>query len=444
MQTPPGTQFISSYIEARGSDDPDYKASVFFGLQMFIKEYLLNPITIEDVDEAKEIIEAHGLPFNYDGWKYIVDEYAGMLPITIEAVPEGTVVALRNVLVQVRNTDPFVPWLTSFIETALLRGIWYPTTVATNSWTIKQYIKEYAEKTGSDIDVSFKLHDFGARGVSSGESAGIGGVSHLVNFMGTDTVEALVYARRYYNSDMAGFSIPASEHSTMTVWGTDNEVGAYRNMLKQFAKPGKMVAIVSDSYDIYWAVDKIWGGELKQDLIDSGATIIIRPDSGDPEWVPINVIEILMERFGFTYNKAGFKVLPSCIRVIQGDGINKKSIKNILINMYDNDIAIDNIAFGMGGALLQGINRDTLQFAMKANSITINGVEQDVYKKPVTDDSKSSKAGIQDLVELGGGLYQTVRKSTDSAQYSALRTVFKDGKLLVDESLDEIRKRSNA
>src|SRR6185437_12975069 len=215
LQYPPGTEEISSYVESRGGRFPH---TLFFGLQAFIKQYLLTPITQDDIAEAEALLTAHGLPFNRTGWLRIVNDHGGHLPIEIAAVEEGEVVPTRNVLVQVRNTDPALAWVTSYIETALLRAIWYPTTVATLSFEAKRTIRRHLERTSDDPDgqIPFKLHDFGARGVSSLESAMLGGMAHLVNFQGTDTVSALVGARRFYGAAMAGFSIPAAEHSTIT------------------------------------------------------------------------------------------------------------------------------------------------------------------------------------------------------------------------------------
>lgn len=255
LQYPPSTTHVSSYIEARGGP---YDQAVFFGLQMFIKEYLTTPITAADIEEARQIIVAHGLPFNEAGWQHILRKHSGYLPITIQAIPEGTPVAVQNALVQVVNTDPECAWLTSYIETALLRAIWYPTSVATVSHRCKQIISRYLKMTADSSDgVVFKLHDFGARGATSREAAGIGGVAHLVNFWGTDTMSGLLNARRYYNAEMAGFSIPAAEHSTVTAWGKSGEADAYRNMLDQFSGEGKLVAVVSDSYDLWHAIDHI-------------------------------------------------------------------------------------------------------------------------------------------------------------------------------------------
>ena len=441
-QYPPKTTVVYSYIESRGGV---YDATVFFGLQAFIKEYLVGEVvTMDMIDEAEAIITAHGEPFNREGWEYIVNTYGGKLPVTIKAVPEGTVVGTRNVLATIVNMDPECYWLTSFLETALLRAIWYPTTVATNSYQSKKLILEYLEKTGDPSTIDFKLHDFGARGVSSLESAGIGGAAHLVNFQGTDTVEALLFARRYYGADMAGFSIPAMEHSTVTSWGREGEVASYRNMLKQNAKPGGLVAAVSDSYDIFSACEK-WGTELKQDVLDSGATLVVRPDSGDPADVVAKCLKILDKYFGHTVNDKGFKVLNN-VRVLQGDGINHQTIRSILYTITLAGYSADNVAFGQGGALLQIVNRDDQKFAMKCSAAFINGEWVDVFKDPITDKGKRSKKGRMVLIETDNG-FKTV--TTEDAAYEdvkdqdVLEVVYSMGKLIRDMTFDEIRANSN-
>lgn len=442
-QYPAGTTGVYSYIESRGGR---YDQTVFFGLQAFIKEYLLEPITQSDIDIAAEVLAAHGEPFNREGWEYILKEHNGFLPVVIRAVPEGTVVPVKNVLATIENTDPKCFWLTTWLETALLRAIWYPTTVATQSWELRQLIGSYLEKTGDPSLLDFKLHDFGARGVSSLESAGIGGAAHLVNFMGTDTITGMLYAREYYNAGIAGFSIPAAEHSTVTSWGRNGEVDAYRNMLNQFAKPGSIVAVVSDSYDIFNAAEKLWGEELRQQVIDSGATVVIRPDSGEPEVVCGKLIEILDKKFGHTVNSKGYKVLNN-VRIIQGDGVNPSTIRCILGHFEVYGYSADNIAFGMGGALLQQVDRDTQQFAMKCSSIEVNGEWRDVMKDPITDSGKKSKAGRVQLF-FSGSEYEsgvTVPKRwTDRGILwtPVLEEVFRDGKLVKEYTFEEVRANS--
>lgn len=439
LQYPPGTETVYSYIESRGGV---YDETVFFGLQAYIKEYLLEPVTAEQVEFAKEVWTSHGEPFNYEGWMYIVNELGGKLPISIKAVPEGLVIPTKNVLAVIENTDPKCFWLTTWIETSLLRAVWYPTTVATQSRSIKKVIQGYLEETGDPAGLPFKLHDFGARGVSSLESAVLGGMAHIVNFMGSDTISGVLGARVYYGEQMGAFSIPAAEHSTITSWGRENEALAYKNMLDKFAKPGSIVAVVSDSYNILNACD-IWGTTLKQQVIDSGALVVVRPDSGHPETVVLDVVRRLDSHYGSTVNAKGFKVLNN-IRVIQGDGINEVSIRGILLNLKFAGYSADNVAFGMGGALLQIVNRDTQAFAMKCSSVEVRDQELDttrwvdVYKDPVGDTSKKSKRGRVTLT-LEGGEYKS---GVEDWMEPVLKEVYRNGELLIDYTFAEVRANS--
>lgn len=399
---PDGADGYFGYVEARSNKR--WSKSVFFGLQIFLKKYLSKPFTKEDIVEAKEFCNLHGVPFNKEGWEYILDKYNGYIPVTIKAVPEGMVIDNKLPLCTVECLDNKVFWVGSWLETSLLQALWYPISVATNSWSCKQVIKQFMEQTCDNIDgLDFKLHDFGYRGCSSQETAGIGGASHLVNFKGSDTIIGIYYANKYYNCEMTGFSIPASEHSVICSFGKENELQAYKKMLDVYAKPRTIVACVSDSYDIYNACGRLWGEKLRQQIIDSGTTLVVRPDSGDPEEVSLKCIEILGDKFGYTYNSKGYKVLSPCVRVIYGDGINEKSIANILGNLKVHNWSADNIAFGMGGALLQDVQRDDLSFAMKCSAIRINGEWKEVMKDPITDLGKRSKTGRISLYQKGHG-----------------------------------------
>lgn len=415
-QFPANTEKSYYYIESRGGTDE----LLFFGLQAIIKKLLSTMPTKADIDKAEKFWTAHGLPFNKEGWLELID--LGYYPLEIQAVPEGKVVSRRDVLVTIESTDERFFWLPGWIETRLLQ-IWYPITVATKSYKCKQVIKRYLEDTGTPEDILFKLHSFGYRGVSSEESAELGGMAELVNFMGTDTVAGIFAAQEYYNTDdMLGFSIPAAEHSTMTSWGRDDEVGAYRNMLKQFARPNSLLAVVSDSYDIDNAVNNIWGKELRREVIDSGATIVIRPDSGEPAEMVLRVVKQLDAAFGSEVNGKGYKVL-NYVRVIQGDGIDgPQTLEGILQNLVANGYSADNVAFGMGGGSLQQVDRDTYKFAMKCSAIKVAGEWRDVFKSPVDAPWKASRAG--------------------RVTNSNLRPVYRDGMLLVDETFDTVRNRS--
>jgi nicotinamide phosphoribosyltransferase len=451
LQYPPDMTGMFSYVESRGGA---YDRTVFFGLQTILKEYLSKPVTLDQIAEAQAFWAEHGEPFAADGWRHIVETCGGYLPVTIRAVPEGAVVPVLNVLATLECTDPKVFWVVSHLETALLR-LWYPTTVATLSWHIKQTIRDYLRATSDDPEgqLPFKLHDFGARGVSSAETAALGGCAHLVNFRGTDTASGILAARRYYGEPMAGWSIPAAEHSTITAWGREGETEAYRNMLRRFAKPGKLVAVVSDSYDVYHAVEHIWGGTLREEVIRSGATVVIRPDSGHPPTVVLKVAELLDGRFGSVRNGKGYKVLNH-VRIIQGDGVNAASIEEILATLKAHGYAADNIAFGMGGALLQRLDRDTLKFALKCSAVRRGETWRPVSKNPATDPGKQSKAGRLSLFRSSlTGEYRTFRipdnhvpngKAHGSEWEEALDVVWDKGRLLKDWSFAEIRARAEA
>jgi len=323
--------------------------------------------------------------------------------------------------------------------------LWYPTTVCTQSREQKKIIMKYLKETGTPEVIEkglhlFKLHDFGFRGVSSVESAATGGAAHLVNFLGTDTMSAVVCAREFYGEPTAGFSIPASEHSTITSWGREGECNAMKNMLEKY--PKGIVACVSDSYNIFKACEDYWGGELKSMIEQREGMLVVRPDSGELPDIVLQVLEKLEGRFGSTKTPTGHKLLPPCIRVIQGDGIDIKSLDMILNAMTDKGWAADNLAFGSGGALLQKLHRDTQKVAFKCSFAVVNGEGVDVVKDPITDPGKKSKKGRLTL-ELQDGKWVTTVEGQGDASKDQLVTVFKDGVLLVDAKFATIRERSN-
>jgi nicotinamide phosphoribosyltransferase len=439
-QYPPGTEYVYSYLESRGGM---FHQTLFFGLQYYLLKYLRGTVVSEDdVREAGDFVDRHigaGL-FNFDGWMHIVRDLGGRLPVVIRSVPEGSTVDVQNVLMTIENTDPRCYWLTNYLETLLLK-VWYPITVGTLSQNIRKVILAALERSGDPALIDFKLHDFGYRGVSSEETAGIGAAAHLVNFKGTDTVAGIRVLQQFYQStEMEGFSIPAAEHSTITSWGRENESRAYENMLTQF--PEGLVAVVSDSYNVYEAAEKIWGQSLHDRVLQRSGTLVVRPDSGKPREVVLKILEILGAKFGFESNAKGYRVLNPKIRVIQGDGVNYWTIQDTLTAMNRAGWSADNITFGMGGALLQQLNRDTQQFAFKTANVTVNGEDRDVFKDPVEGHDKASKGGRMAL-HFKAGAWSTVRarRGVEDAE-DRLKTVFRDGEVLVEQSVAEVRRRS--
>ena len=440
LQYPPGTSGAFFYVESRGGR---YDRTLFFGLQAILKSQFAAPVTHADVDEASDFFAGHGEPFNDAGWRRIVDVHGGRLPVRIRAVAEGTVVPVHNALMTIENTDPEAFWLPSYLETQLLR-LWYPTTVATISWQVKQALRMALEATSDDAaaELPFKLHDFGARGVSSRQSAALGGLAHLVNFVGSDTVVAGLAGRAWYREPMAAVSIPAAEHSTMTSWGRAGEADAFRNMVARFGKPGAIFSVVSDSYDLIHAVRDLWGGELRQAVIDSGATLVVRPDSGDPAAMVAETLTLLEASFGSTVNSKGYKVLRH-VRVIQGDGVNPVSIGEILTRIVGLGFSAENVAFGMGGGLLQQLDRDTQRFAMKCSAAQVAGAWIPVSKNPVTDPGKRSRAGRLMLQRNAAGDFRTVVEGEVGDGWTdALETVWENGVLLRDQTFADVRARS--
>ena len=438
-QYPPNTRFIYSYVCSRGGF---FDRAEMAGLQYIVKSNFAGKVfTPEDIEEAAKFAAQHfsGNPkcFNYDGWKSLYAKYAGVLPLRIKAVKEGSVLAAQNALITIENTDPEFYWLTNWAETVLLQ-VWYPTTVATLSRGIKQIIGEALVRTGDPSLLSFKLHDFGFRGVSSRESAAIGGAAHLFNFLGTDNLPAIELLQQYYGAGMPGVSIPASEHSTITAWGKDHEVDAYENMLDNV--PEGIVACVSDSYDIYSAVRDLWGGKLRDKVMRRNGAVVIRPDSGEAVTVLEELFNIAAEKFGYEVNRKGWKVLSPQVRFIQGDGVNYHTIQNMISQLTRRGWSMDNWSFGMGGALLQQVNRDTLRFALKCSAIDVNGQWHDVYKQPITDPGKDSRAGRFVLLKDGN---EFVTEKQDSGEpidgADQLEIVLENGILRREQTLEQIR-----
>jgi nicotinamide phosphoribosyltransferase len=356
----------------------------------------------------------------------------------------------------IENTDENCYWLTNVLETTLMR-IWYSTTISSNGYYCKKLMKKFLYETSDDNnELSFKLHDFGYRGVSSEETAGIGGMSHLVNFMGTDTTAANTYANEYYNSEdeykMYGYSIPASEHSVACSFGKDHEEEYFLNMLEQY--PTGLVSIVSDTYDVFNFV-KTMGTKHKEKILAREGTVVFRPDSGEPVEVNMKLVDILWNVFGGTYNNKGYKVLNPHVRLIQGDGIDIDMIEKILSTAKTNGYSAENWVFGSGGGLLQKFDRDTQKFAIKASYGTrrVEGShgyitqEFDLVKTPATSKSKRSKAGILKLHKTDDGFMTISSVSETKAQFNSyvdeLEIVFENGEIKRYQSFDEIREIAN-
>ncbi len=456
-QTPDNTQYITSYIEARGGT---YDYTVMYGLQIFLIKVLSKRLTREMVEDAKEFLidKGHMGRFNYDGFMDIVTKLDGKWPVEIKAVPEGFKVNKKIVLVSITNTDPRFAWVTSYLETCLLRAVWYASTIATKSYSVRSDIMGYLKGTCEDPEsaIDFMFLDFGARGVSSGESAQIGGSAHLaMGWMGSDTMEGVQAFNLYYNIAMSAFSVVASEHSTMTIWEEKAEAYAIGRLIEKFGYnedgTGNIVSVVLDSYDYWRALEEYVGIRYNAEIRKLGAAggrFVCRPDSGNPVKIMVKSLQILYKKFedDCSVNKLGYKVLPPYLRVLFADGIDETDIIAICEAVMEAGFSVENILFGMDGGLLQSATRDDCGFAMKACSATIAGEQRDVHKNPKTAKGfKASKRGEYTTILLKqSGNIESIPIHGENVvplvdYVDILFPVYRDGEVILTYSAEEVR-----
>lgn len=390
---------MSSYAEARVKSNQQVTV---FGGQIAINKLFQRPITMADVDAAEAFALAHfGRPlFDRASWEKVVNVYGGYIPAIIRAVPDGTVIRGGMPIYSVTVLDEDLFWMSSGIETPLLRGYWYPTTIATMDRETVLELKRFYEISGADLaGLGFALHDFGGRGVTCGEQAEIGGAAHLVSFMGSDTIEGVLTANHYYNSPMSAFSVFATEHSVECSFGLDNEGEKdYIRAMLANAVEGSIVSIVIDGKDM-WRCSEILcapeaAGGFKEAIIRSKAKVVFRPDSGDMLEVVPRLLRMQENAFGTTTNAKGYRKINH-VGIIYGDGVDRLNMLTMVGNVLAMGYSADVIVFGSGGALLQKVNRDTLKFAQKGSALLYeDGEWEGISKDPVTDPGKRSKEGV--------------------------------------------------
>lgn len=371
------------------------------GMQLLLKKYFTQRIAHADIDAAEAFSIGHfgRKLFDRAAWEKVVDVYGGYLPLIIRSVPEGTPIKGGQPIYTVTCLDADLFWMSAATETVIQRGIWYPTTIATMDYEIKREIVRMYEVTGADPGlIPFSLHDFGGRGVSSAETAEIGGFAHLVNFMGSDTVEGVLTANFYYSEPMAGFSVYATEHAIQCSFGSGAEdaVTYLRTQLAN-AVEGGIISIVIDGYDVYREAELLCT-TLRDEILATRAKVVFRPDSGDMMEVVPRLLRMQEMAFGSVTNAKGFKKINT-VGIIQGDGVNHLAIRSLLGKIMTMGYSADNVIFGSGGALLQKVDRDTFKFAQKACSILLSdGTWLGISKNPITDPGKKSQEGVLTLV----------------------------------------------
>lgn len=461
-QYPKNTEVVYSNLTARGSRIEGINSTIFFGLQYFIKEYLIkqwnenffNQPKEKVCGEFKEVLEQYcGLT----DYKHIEDLHdLGYLPIRIKAVPEGMEVPLRVPMFTIVNTLPEFFWLTNALETSISNILWMPITSATIANDYRKTFEKYAKETGANTDlIPWQGHDFSYRGLVGTEAACLVGSGHLTSFTGSDTVPTLPFLKEYYNADgLICGTVPATEHSVMCLGGNDDEIGTFKRLITEIY-PNGIVSIVSDTWD-FWKVVTEYLPTLKDEIMSRDGKVVIRPDSGDPveiicgrPWdfkdfeggsnhpVVKGLIECLWDTFGGTINDKGFKVLDPHIGAIYGDSITMDRQEQILSRLKEKGFSSENIVLGIGSFTYQYNTRDTFGMAVKATYGEVNGEPRNIFKDPKTDDGL--KKSMKGLLKVNEDF--TVDQECDWSKESEgiLQTVFEDGKLIKEFTLDEVR-----
>ncbi|SFW48072.1 nicotinate phosphoribosyltransferase [Cellulophaga fucicola] len=464
-QYPEGTTLVYSNWTPRKSRINAIDEVVFFGLQYFIKKYIIEEFNTNFFNKPKkEIAEKYSrrinnyLGPNAVGIKHIEDLHdLGYLPMVIKALPEGSSVPIRVPMMTMYNTLPEFFWLTNYFETILSTTIWMPCTSATIAKQYRKILDKYAEETSTALEfVDWQGHDFSMRGIAGMEAAVMSASAHLLSFSGTDTIPAIDFLEEYYNAnsdkELVGGSVAATEHSVMCMGTNTGEQETFKRLITE-VYPNGIVSIVSDTWDL-WKVLTEYLPNLKEDVLARDGKVVIRPDSGDPadiicgnpngktEDEKKGVIELLWEIFGGQTNSKGYKELDPHIGAIYGDSITTERATDICERLKQKGFASTNVVLGIGSFTYQYNTRDTFGFAMKATYGEVNGEGREIFKDPITDDgTKKSAKGLL-KIEKENGTYKLVDQvNWEQEKTGELKEVFKDGKLLVDDSLQNIRNR---
>lgn len=461
-QYPEKTTLVYSNWTPRKSRIEGIDKVVLFGLQYFIKKYLMEMFDEEFFNQPKNDILLkyarrinHYLGENAVGTQHIADLHdLGYLPIVIKALPEGTEVPIRVPMFTLYNTKPEFYWLTNYFETLMSTVIWMPCTSATIAKAYRKVLDRYAAETSSqEAFVDWQGHDFSMRGMAGIEAAMISGAGHLLSFTGTDTIPAIDFMEKYYGADsgteLIGGSVAATEHSVMCMGTLEDELGTFKRLITE-VYPAGIVSIVSDTWDL-WKVLTEYLPALKSDILARNGKVVIRPDSGDPAdiicgdpngttaVVQKGVIELLWEVFGGSTNEKGYKELDPHIGAIYGDSITIERARDICERLKSKGFASTNIVLGIGSYTYQYNTRDTFGFAMKATYGEVGGNGRSIYKDPVTDDG--AKKSAKGLLQVTEALELKDDVSWEEEAQGALKMVFKDGNLIEEYTLQEIRNR---
>ena len=464
-QYPDGTTLVYSNWTPRSSRLENINEVVFFGLQYFLKKYVLEDFERHFFSQPKEKVVAryarrinNYLGPNAVGTQHIADLHdLGYVPMVFKALPEGVAVPMKVPMFTMYNTIDQFFWLTNYFETLLSTTVWMPCNSATLARAYRKILGQYAAETSSAAEfVDWQGHDFSMRGMAGLEAATISGAGHLLSFTGTDTIPSVDFLEDYYGADsdteLVGGSVAATEHSVMSMGTNSGEYETFKRLITE-VYPGGIVSIVSDTWDL-WKVLTDFLPRLKEEVLARDGKVVVRPDSGDPVLIICGnsdgtsdaerkgVIELLWDTFGGTVNDKGFKELDPHIGAIYGDSITLERATSICEQLKAKGFASTNVVLGIGSYTYQYNTRDTFGFAMKATYGEVQGEGREIYKDPVTDDgTKKSARGLMKVVKENGRYQLIDQVSWDEEKKGELMEVFRDGQLLVDHTLQDIRER---
>ena len=493
FQYPEGTEYVYSNWTPRSNHYfPEAKeGAVVFGIQYLIKEYLIkqfneNFFNVPKKQAISEFINRVDKFVGIDnvGYKHIEELYdLGYLPIEIKALPEGSVCPIRVPMMTIKNTLPEFFWLTNYLETLISCTLWLPCTSATSARLYKKELKRHAEETGfpSDVSLGFLCHDFSMRGMAGLEAAIMSGMAHMTSFTGSETIPAIRALEEYYDAgegELLAGTVPATEHSVMCAGGMEDEFETFRRLINKVYPTG-FVSIVSDTWD-FWKVIEEYLPKLKEDILNRDGRVVIRPDSGDPvdiicglrtnshfhtrikegkyyccynpfaeDAVYTRVSEgqyygayyMLGKIFGWNTTLKNYRYPSTKVGLLYGDSITLERQKQIYLRLESANMAACNLVLGVGSFTYQYKSRDSLGFAVKATWCQINGEPKEIFKHPKTDDgTKNSLKGLIKVIKNENGVYEAVDGVTmDEENTGELKTVFRDGKLIRNYTISEVR-----
>jgi nicotinamide phosphoribosyltransferase len=460
---PAGLTKLVSYWTPRKSMSTKYDKMVFFGLQAFIKEFLIEGFQNNFFGKTEQEVLTEYCYYmngqigegNYDVEKVINLYRLGYLPLEIRALPEGSLVNMGVPCIEITNTHEDFAWLVQWIECVLQTELWEPCAYATIGKMYHDLAKKYYDRSVVGMRPEMAMADFGMRGMSCLNDSVRCSAAWLLSFDKTSTIPALKYIDMMYDAHSVengiGLGAVSTEHSVMGAnYAIDGDEITFVKRLLTELYPNTSFSMVSDTYDYWNMIDNILP-TCKEEIMNHNGKLLVRPDSGDIVEISVLSVLRLWEHFGGTVNEKGYKVLDPHIGIIYGDGCTLANVEKIWQELERYGFAANNILFGVGAFCFHGffednrlivLTRDTFGIAMKATYGEVGPTCFPIYKDPKTDTANLKKShkgciavtGTSGNYEVTDGFIGPVNEDD-----TALKTVFIDGSLVKDIFYQEVQ-----